>query len=295
MPEPFADLTVEQVERVVAQIPRLERAVLHGVGEPLLHKGLAEILEVVKRRGAYALFNTNGTIMPERSAEALVGGGLDELRVSIDAASAPTYLAVRGADFFDRIWKSLAVVAQAKERSGRAVPRLSLWMTGLWTNVRELPALVRLAARAGIAEVYLQRLVTSGRGMATLDESLFRRQDAHAVVAEAEEVARSLGVALRGSGDTTGLGSLAGPSAEAPWRACQRPWRLVYVTANGNVLPCCIAPFTAAPYGSYVLGNAFESSLAEIWNGERYRNWRAAMLDGEPNEACRRCGADWSL
>ena len=25
------------------------------------------------------------------------------------------------------------------------------------------------------------------------------------------------------------------------YRDCRRPWTLMYVTANGNVLPCCIA------------------------------------------------------
>src|SRR5438128_10789502 len=29
------------------------------------------------------------------------------------------------------------------------------------------------------------------------------------------------------------------------WAGCQRPWTLSYVTANGNVLPCCISPWVA--------------------------------------------------
>jgi hypothetical protein len=32
-----------------------------------------------------------------------------------------------------------------------------------------------------------------------------------------------------------------------------------------------------------------------VWNGERYRTWRRAMLDGAPPAACAGCGVEWSL
>ena len=69
----------------------------------------------------------------------------------------------------------------------------------------------------------------------------------------------------------------------------------MYVTANGNVLPCCISVFTDTPHEELILGNLFETPVAEVWNGERYRAWRAAMMDGEPPKACKGCGVAWSL
>ena len=39
----------------------------------------------------------------------------------------------------------------------------------------------------------------------------------------------------------------------------------MYITANGNVLPCCISPFVERDYDSLILGNAFEQPLSEIW------------------------------
>ena len=67
------------------------------------------------------------------------------------------------------------------------------------------------------------------------------------------------------------------------------------ITANGNVLPCCISVFTDTPYEELVLGNVFETPVSEVWNGPRYRAWRGAMLSGEPPKACRGCGVAWSL
>jgi len=299
MAEPPADLSMERFHKVIDQFPWLRRVVLHGIGEPLLNPHVPAMVRELKARGAYVLFNSNGLLLRGRWPARLVESGLDELRVSVDAGTPETYEAVRGADGFARIFANLRSLAAARSERNAVTPRVSLWMTGLQENVAELPALVRRAAAAGIAEVYLQRLVFSERGLARADQSLYghaRPVDA-AAIAEAEALARELGVSLRGSGEVQPAAQIAGHEGpNAPRRACMRPWKLMYVTANGQVLPCCVAPFTAAPYASIVLGHTARQPLAEIWNGERYQAWRTALLSEDtPPAACRGCGADWSL
>jgi len=296
MDEDPADLTVGQVDRILDCFRGVNRVVLHGIGEPLLNRALPEIIAAVKRRHAYALFNTNGLLLRGAVAPAIASSGLDELRVSVDAASPETYELVRGADGFDRIVQNLRDFTAMKRETGAAGPRVSLWITGMKTNVRELPALVQLAHEIGVGEVYLQRLVYSERGLAAEAEALYgraEREDLDAIHT-AQTLANGLGVALRGSGEASSGGLLPAPGATT-YRDCRRPWSLMYVTANGNVLPCCIAPFTAVPYGEIVLGNLFEDAAETIWNGPRYRDWRRSMLSDKPPAACEGCGAGWSL
>ena len=69
----------------------------------------------------------------------------------------------------------------------------------------------------------------------------------------------------------------------------------MYFTANGRALPCCIAPFSQRGYEHYTLGDATTESLAEIWNGERYRTFRQALHSDCPPDACASCGLRWSL
>jgi radical SAM protein with 4Fe4S-binding SPASM domain len=69
----------------------------------------------------------------------------------------------------------------------------------------------------------------------------------------------------------------------------------MYFTAHGRALPCCIAPFSMRGYDSFTLGEATQHSLREIWNGERYQNFRAALLSPDPPKACANCGLRWSL
>jgi radical SAM protein with 4Fe4S-binding SPASM domain len=298
MPEDFADLTPALVDRILDEFPFVRRVVLHGIGEPLLNKDLPHIIEKVKRRNAYALFNTNGLLLRGRPVERVIRAGLDELRVSIDSASPATYEFVRGMDGFARIMENLRALAILKSTLGSVTPRVSLWITGMKSNVSELPALVRLAHEIGVREVYLQRLVYSERGLAVTGEALFGQATEPELIAvrEAERLARELGVDLKGSGEVSPAAMVAGNSLEhEAYRACRRPWSLMYVTANGNVLPCCIAPFTGAHYDGILLGNIFQETAEEIWNGQRYQEWRLRMLSGDPPEACKGCGAGWSL
>jgi len=48
--EPPKDLTLPDVQRIVEQLPELERVVLHGIGEPLLNKQIFDIVAYLKAR-----------------------------------------------------------------------------------------------------------------------------------------------------------------------------------------------------------------------------------------------------
>ncbi len=298
MAEPFHDLTWERFLAVTDQFPRIRRAVLHGIGEPLLNPNLGRMIRHLKQRGAYVLFNSNGLLLRGNKARDLAGSGLDELRVSIDGGTPATYQTVRGVDGFDRILANIRRFETLKRSEGVTQPRVSLWVTATKTTVGDLPQVVRVAAANGVREVYLQRFVHSERGIATADQALWGRASAEerAAVDEARRLADELGVTLRGSGELGPEELLDQPHAgESPWRGCHRPWRLMYVTANSAVLPCCIAPFTDTPYRDITLGNLNHQPLTDVWDGDRYRRWRRAMLDGEPPAACAGCGVAWSL
>ena len=136
---------------------------LHGVGEPMLVKNLPKMVRYLKDRGTYVLFNTNGTVLNEKNGRALIDAGLDELRVSLDASNAKSFLAIRGKDYFGRILKNVRAFRNMQEREGKERPRVSAWLTGLKETIAELPAFVKVAAEIGVKEVYLQRLVFSSR------------------------------------------------------------------------------------------------------------------------------------
>jgi MoaA/NifB/PqqE/SkfB family radical SAM enzyme len=298
--EPEADMSWELFTRIVDQVPNIARVVLHGVGEPMLVKDLPRRVRYLKDRGVYVLFNTNGTALTPRNGRALAEAGLDELRVSLDAADARTFKLVRGTNDFQRILRNVAAFTEMQRREGLGRPRVSLWLTGLKETIAQLTDFVRLAHEIGVPEVYLQRLVFCEQtpyGMAQPDQALFARlteaEAQHLAAAEAE--AAALGIGFNASGATEPAESLAGTADRTPWSLCRRPWTVMYVTANGRALPCCIAPFSQQGYGNYTLGDATQQTLREIWNSPAYREFRAALQSAAPPKCCAGCGLRWSL
>jgi len=300
-------LSLEEFKMLVDQLPDLRRAVMQGIGEPLLNRDLAPMIRHLKQRGVYVVFNTNAALLTRRRQVELIDSGLDELRVSVDGSTPETYLKVRGIPAFDRVVANVAEMVRTQRELGSSTPRLSLWVTGMRENLPELPGVIDLAARIGVEEVYLQRMVFgfSGDGvefekaLARADESIYDslyRPQAEAFIGEAERRAKVHGVRFRGADALSPRESIVdrAPTAE-PWRACSRPLRLAYVTAQGTALPCCIAPFTGAPFESIVLGNYLRDDVEAVWHGEAYRVFRERLYSSDPPASCRNCGVAWSL
>jgi MoaA/NifB/PqqE/SkfB family radical SAM enzyme len=296
-----ASLSLEQVQSLVCQFPAIERVVLHGVGEPLLNRELPKIIAWLKVKGIYVLFNSNGTMMNRRWAEAFIASRLDEVRISLDAATPETFARVRGRPLFPRIVKNIKGLMELKKERRSDTPLVSLWLTGLRETLKELPEFIRLAHSLEVNRVYLQRLVywegDHKDQMARPEQSLFSslREEEEEQIQSSMGLASELGVSFEASGAASPLGSVQRRDRDQPWSTCMRPWTLMYISARGSAFPCCIAPFSTKDLKGLSLGNAFQQSLAAIWNGERYQEFRRRLLTVDPPECCQGCGACWSL
>ncbi|HET6318578.1 MAG TPA: radical SAM protein, partial [Chloroflexota bacterium] len=178
--EAARQLSVDEFRSLVDQLPDLQRAVLHGVGEPLLNRDLPAMIRHLHVRGVYTVFNTNAALLTYRRQVELIESGLDELRVSLDSSTPETYARIRGIAAFSRVVENVAEMVRARRSLGASTPSISIWVTALRDNLHELPEIVDLAARIGVEEVYLQRMVFWGEGLATADQSVFRKHRAEA-------------------------------------------------------------------------------------------------------------------
>jgi MoaA/NifB/PqqE/SkfB family radical SAM enzyme len=174
--ESARDVSQEELRRITDQLPDVQRVVLHGIGEPLLNRELPAMIGHLKGRGIRVVINSNGILLDAAMCRALADSGLDELRISLDAASARGYRQMRGSDQFHRIVANLSALKTLQADLQMDRPALSLWFLGTRDNIDELPQFVRLAADMQITEVYLQRLVyfqdDPGYGVAVAQKSL---------------------------------------------------------------------------------------------------------------------------
>jgi len=297
--EPAANMSWDLFRSIVDQYPDIARVVLHGIGEPMMVPNLPRMIRHLKARGTYVLFNTNGTLLNERRGRDLIASGLDELRVSLDAAEAQAFEAVRGRDVFDRIVKNVREFRGLQRSLGAERPRVSLWLTGLKETISQLPAFIDLADAIDVREVHLQRLVyfPDGQGLARAEQALFEQvgERDESLIREAQARAVLHGILFDASGATEPGTSLRRAGEDRPWSLCTRPWTLMYFTAHGRALPCCIAPFSMRGYDAFTLGEATQQSLRQIWNGQAYRKFRRELLSDAPPSCCANCGLRWSL
>jgi MoaA/NifB/PqqE/SkfB family radical SAM enzyme len=301
MKERPRDLSLEETKEISRQFPELRRAVLHGIGEPLLNKKLPEIIGYLKSLNVYVLFNSNALLLNKECASQLVSKGLDELRVSLDAGTEKTFARIRVGDGFLKLGNNIEALSQMRSTDGRSTPKISVWMVATRENVEDLPELIKLAARVGIDEVYLQRLVFPtdgpGRGLADKEYAVTEpTPQVTEILRKSHEISRQLKISLMASGLVSPTESLKPQSRNAaPWRQCRRPREVAYITAWGNVLPCCVSPFSTVDYSSLILGNVFDQPFEQIWLGEKYREFRRKHQSDNPPGCCSSCGVEWSL
>ncbi|MFN7952559.1 MAG: radical SAM protein [bacterium] len=100
---------------------------LHFLGEPLLHPRIFEMVAFAKRAGAPEVgFSTNAVLLTRERVAELFDSGLDRLEISIDAATAEGYLALRGTDDFAVVTTHVRALLREKRARGVARPTITL-------------------------------------------------------------------------------------------------------------------------------------------------------------------------
>src|SRR2546423_3788180 len=230
---------------------------LQGLGEPMLHPAFFDMVALATSRGIRVSANTNLTLLTPARAQHCITSGLASLSVSLDGATAPVYEAIRHKASFAKVIRNLGRLVDARDAAGSPLEVRGV-MVLMRSNLDELPALLRLLHAHRVPELLVQRL-SSDLGQPDLparyipirqyvdDAQLGPADLAHAatVFAEARALAGELGISLH----LPRLAQPAAPPAAAP--RCRRPWAQLYVTAAGELLPCCmVATADRATFGN---------------------------------------------
>ena len=277
---PARDMAFETFERIAVAFARTKWVYLQGWGEPLLHKRLFDMIGRAKTSGCRVGFTTNGTRLTRAAGARLLDLGLDLLAVSIAGASAATHEAIRVGSDFARLVQNLRQFLRLREASGNARPKVEIFFLMTRTNLAELPRAVELAAELGADELVATNL----------DYVMTPGLDALRAYGEGPP-AGALGAALeeaRAAARRTGIAFRPYPLAFREMAVCDlNPLKILFVSADGGVSPCVYTSLTgqtAIPrvFGGHAVevpvvrfGNVNQRPLAEIWESESYREFRA--------------------
>lgn len=249
---------------------------LTGFGEILTHPRLLDCLRRLRAFNTAIHATTNGNRLDPALIATLLGEELlDNLTISIDAATDNTYRAIRRGGDFPRLLRNLHYLAEHRD------PRRLGWrlsFVAMKNNVAELPAFITLAAELGVEGVIVQHVYeapgTHGQTIHPKDvqtERLFQ---------EATEAAASAGIAILGRNFTS-----QGLAGYRPGliKDCPFPWEHVFLKANRRVAACAMV------WEDLDFGSLQSDPFAAIWRGEAYRRFREQMAGPQLPEPCRRC------
>jgi len=289
----------EIMEKVEELLPHVEILQLSGLwGEVFLHPEVyLKMLKMAKEAGCEVRTISNGTLLVSEISERLVDLGLDNLTISIDAATSKTYQAIRVGGDFKTLVKNLKKLYKIKKRKNSSKPDVQLAFVGMKRNIMELPELVKLASKLGVKNVILQGM---GEYEDTEGESLtyHHREFGKSIYEKAMVIGQKKGVnvTLFPPDQFDEVSVHAEPvrgSLEEEWeipkgyrKACDVPWKEAVITTTGDVLTCCAA--------QRPVGNILQTPFHEIWTSHAYREFRKQVVSKHPPLMCVTCtGVGW--
>jgi MoaA/NifB/PqqE/SkfB family radical SAM enzyme len=235
----------------------LRRFVLMLQNEPLLDRRLEERVRAAKDtfgpRAVIAVVTSGDLLSPERSA-ALIGAGVDELSISIDAHTAETYGQIRMGLDFGRVCRNVEALLAEN-------PKITVGVRFLRQreNQHEVRDFVRHWKARG-AGVFVHTVVNRAGSLESFEAvRLAERRPAHRLV---QAVLRRL------------------------YPFCTLPLTAMSVLADGRVILCC------HDWGAQaVVGDLTRQSLGEVWNGAAMCDARRALMAGRASdiEPCAQC------
>lgn len=271
------NLPVDLFRSLVFLFPYLEKLILHGYGEPLVHPEFAKLMEIVAPYSCHKSFYTNGTLLTEEKARNVISGGIDEVTVSIDSPVGDTYEAIRPGASFDGVRRNVGRLVEMKNDTVEAKPKVVIAAVAMTDNVDELPPLVDFVNDLGADAVEINYLMAYKEPL--VGRSLFfDKERANAALGEVKDRCDALGIEAR----LPDLFLTGGEEKKTPpEETCRRPYDFAYVGYDGNVRPCC--------FPLLYLGNIGEDDFSDIWNNEKYLKLRKSFNDNRPPSFCREC------
>ncbi len=281
-----SDLELDEIRAFAAELPALHtRLVLFSGGEALLRREVFEIADLFREQNVRLQLLTSGLLLDKYAEK--VAERFDQVTISLDAHTAPSYQLIRGVD-------ALALVERGVTHLQRIAPQLPIRARSTLHryNFAELPHLIDKAHALRLTQISFLAADVTSEAFGSRREGSMR-----GLLLDDNEV-RIFGDVVEETLRTHAADFRTGFVAESPDKlrrlpqyyaaqlgqasfppvACNAPWMSAVVEADGAVRPC---------FFHAVVGNLREKRLSAILQDEMVAFRQG--LNMPENETCRKC------
>ncbi|HEY3405274.1 MAG TPA: SPASM domain-containing protein [Ohtaekwangia sp.] len=239
-------------------------------GEPYLHPDFLNMVEYASGKGIYTSTSTNAHYLNDERARHTVESGLDRLIISIDGTTQETYQSYRVGGSLDKVMEGARNVIARKKKLRSRTPHVAFQFLVVKPNEHQIDEVYKLADDIGVDQVVLKTA------------QIYDYENGSDLIPSLEQYSRyrktdSGKYAIKNTLDNR----------------CWKMWHSCVITWDGKVVPCCFDKDA-----SHVLGDLTRQSFEEIWNGEKYNQFRASLMRSRSEiDICKNCseGLDDSI
>jgi len=229
-----------------------ESVMFAGMGEPLIHKNIIDMVREISSLGVYTELLTNGTLLNREMAEKLVDAGLSGLWVSVDEFEEEKYKDIQKGSDFNRITENITYFNSVKKNC-----KMGMTTVVMKENLSSLDKVNDFADKYGFDIINISHVIPC----APLD---------------AENCVYDSDIKI-------GKQHRLGGKAEKKYNFC--PFiedGNCFIKSNGDVMPCMQLLHSSYTYlyeekrcvKAKSFGNIRTESLKNIWNSDEYKLFR---------------------
>jgi MoaA/NifB/PqqE/SkfB family radical SAM enzyme len=304
--EPLGTMSPETFSRIIEGLRSFSPPpdiFFGGLGEPLSHPNIVNMVKEAKALGSSVELITNGTLLSKSVSLELVAAGMDKLWVSLDGATPESYTDVRLGAALPEVLNNLHEFRHARWLKYRPEsfdlllkPQIGIVFVAMKRNIADLPAVLSLASRLGSLhflvtnilpytpemqqEILYSRAVSDSIYTSTplLRFLEFPKMDVGPTTREAIYQAMRGDHALNIAGGSLGESNNRCPFIEKGAMAIR--W-------DGDVSPCLALVHDHKMYlyryersiKRHVVGNVLNQSVEQIWNKLEYLSLRSRLQE----------------
>ena len=273
---------------------------LNHNGEPFMNPDIFRIINYIHNKGSWTSITTNLNVLPGKPKD-IINCGLDVLKISIDAATSETYNRIRKGGDFDSLIETIKLILHEKKRAAKTKPILRLGFVIQEQNYQEIDLFAEMTAKLGLDTVryYQMNPMIEDQFPISFDLPVLSEKLRHAkkiasrnglktnldsILIETFKIYSKLTKRNLQSFSFLYKEMMKQQNKECH---CLQPWLACNILIDGTVSPCCTL---APPDGSRIeLGNIFNQSWNDIWNGDMYTSFRSSIKSGLSKPCINKC------
>jgi radical SAM protein with 4Fe4S-binding SPASM domain len=231
-------------------------------GEPYLHPSFLDLVKYASSKKIYTATSTNAHYLTDENARKTVESGLDRMIISIDGTTQETYEQYRVGGQLNKVIEGTKNIVKWKKKLGSKTPHIIFQFLVVKPNQHQIEDVKKLAKELGVDEVGLKTA------------QIYDYEKGSELIPDIQEFSRY-------KKESNGTYSIKNEMHDNCWKM----WHSCVITWDGKVVPCCFDKDA-----HYRLGDVKERSFKELWNGNKYRDFRNSLMKSRNEiEMCRNC------